>query len=125
MALARDIPQTDPAYAILEQRLNNCVNVVASIDVADLLLVHPTKAEEMDALRSIQLIQESIPEVRRAYDTSINCIIGAVLLNSPILFLILPAMLFAAIFFGKAQAFLSGYKTKAWALSGTPGLCPA
>ncbi len=125
MALRKQIPETDKAYAMLESRLNICVRAIPSIDVADLLLIHPSKADELAAARSMQVIEESIPEVRAAFDAAMNCIVAAMLINSPVIFPILPVVVFAAVFIGRAKSMLRACATKAWAVSATPGLCPA
>lgn len=125
LALHKKIPATDRAYAILETRLNACVVAVESIDIADLLLIRPVKAVELETLQSMELINQSTPEVRAAYQTAMKCILGAVLLNSPIIAFLLPVILLAAILVGRFRVCVDVCQRKAWAVSGTPGLCPA
>lgn len=125
LALAGEIPQTDRAYSLLESRLNVCVRAMGSIDLADILMFRPTRTQQLEAAQSIEIINDSIAEVRSAYDKSIQCILAAIVLNSPILFLILPIAMFSALFYGRVRSSLNDYKAKAWTMSATPGLCPA
>ncbi len=123
LALAGQIPQTDSAYAILESRLNVCVQAMGTIDIADLFMFRPTQAQKLEAIQSLDIINASIPQIRSAYGNAMMCISAAIILNSPVIFVILPIVLFAAVFLSRIRACVDYYKTKAWAVSATPGLC--
>jgi hypothetical protein len=99
LVLLHHVGEKEKAYPILERNCINCIRVLDDVDLAAVCMSTRSKDINLKVQHDLNIINESRPEIRKIYRDIKSAVIGAMLVNSPGIFILFLPMAVVAIGF--------------------------